>query len=139
MISVKILKNDFVICPTSSSGNAGFDIYATENVLVPARGRASIPTGLHLKIPHGYYGRIAPRSGLAFKEGLNTGAGVIDSSFTGHIQVLLFNHTDKDYKVHKADRVAQIIFEKYFEAEFDYVDKLEETNRGEKGFGSSGK
>jgi len=138
MIPIKILKNDLVITPTSSSGNAGFDIYASSDMIVPARGRASIPTGLQLKIPHGYYGRIAPRSGLAFKEGLNTGAGVIDSNYTLEIKVLLFNHTDKDYKVHKGDRVAQIIFEKYFEAEFEYVDKLEETNRTG-GFGSSGK
>lgn len=138
MISVQILKNDLVITPTSSPGNAAFDIYAAADVLVPARGRASIPTGLCLKIPHGYYGRIAPRSGLAFKEGLNTGAGVIDSNYILEIKILLFNHTDTDYKVHKTDRVAQIIFEKYFEAEFDYVDKLEETNRTG-GFGSSGK
>lgn len=138
MIPIKILKNDLVITPTSSSGNAGFDIYASSDIIVPAKGRASIPTGLNLKIPNGYYGRIAPRSGLAFKEGLNTGAGVIDSNYTLEIKVLLFNHTDKDYKVHKGDRVAQIIFEKYFEAEFEYVDKLEETNRTG-GFGSSGK
>ena len=139
MLPVKILKTPNVITPTSMPGNAGFDIYSTINIQVPARGQSSISTDLYLKIADGYYGRIAPRSGLAFKEGLNTGAGVIDSNYLGEIKVLLFNHTDKNYQVKAGDRVAQIIFEKYYEPKFEYVNNLEETNRGEKGFGSSGK
>lgn len=93
-----------------------------------------------MEIPEGYYGRIAPRSGLAHNHGIDVLAGVVDSSYRGEIRIVLYN-TDKEepFQVRSGDRIAQIIFEKHYDFEFIEVDDLSKTNRGEGGFGSTGK
>lgn len=84
--------------PTRGSAlAAGYDLYASENVVLPRGGRKIIPTGLCLAIPTGHYGRVAPRSGLAVKHGIDTGAGVIDEDYRGLLGVLLFNFGDEDF------------------------------------------
>jgi dUTP pyrophosphatase len=80
---------------------------------VPKRGQALISTGLAFAIPTGNYGRVAPRSGLAVKNSINVGAGVIDSDYRGEVKVLLFNHGDADFEISEGDRIAQLIIEKY--------------------------
>ena len=88
----------------------------------------------------GTYGRIAPRSGLAVKNGISTGAGVVDRDYTGEVKVVLFNHSENDFEVKVGDRVAQLILEKIVEdAEVVVVESLEESARGAGGFGSTGK
>ena len=106
---------------------------------IPARGKALIGTGLAFAIPDGNYGRIAPRSGLAAKHSIDVGAGVIDSDYRGEVKVLLFNLSDVDFEIKPQERVAQLIIEKYTPTEIQEVEgKLEETARGEGGFGSTG-
>ena len=97
-------------------------------------------TGVFMEIPEGYYGRIAPRSGLAHNHGIDVLAGVVDSSYRGEIRVVLFN-TDKEepFQIQAGDRIAQIIIEKHYNFEFVEVEDLSETARGADGFGSTGK
>lgn len=126
--------------------DAGMDLSACENAVVPARGKEIIDTGIAVQIPNDCYARIAPRSGLAAKNGIDVGAGVIDYGYTNRIKVILFNHTDKDFIVKEGDRIAQIIFEKIYipqdipeisyENLQDYAKNT--TNRGLNGFGSTG-
>ena len=78
---------------------AGYDLHALEAKVIPARGKALVPTGLAMAIPIGNYGRIAPRSGLAAKHMIDTGAGVIDADYRGEVKVLLFNLGDTDFEV----------------------------------------
>ena len=106
--------------------------------MVPARGKVLVGTGLAFAIPTGNYGRIAPRSGLAVKNSLHVGAGVVDSDYRGEVKVLLFNHSDIDFEVTEGDRIAQMIIEKYTMTDLCEVEELSETARGEGGFGSTG-
>ena len=85
---------------------AGYDLHALEDKTVPARGKALISTGIAMAIPYGNYGRIAPRSGLAAKNMIDVGAGVIDADYRGEVKVLLFNLSDVDFEVKAQDRIA---------------------------------
>ena len=126
--------------PTRGSAQAaGLDLYAVENQLIPARGRVSVRTGLAVSIPHGFYGRIAPRSGLAVKRGLDVLSGVIDSDYRGEIICLLINHGDAPLQIEKGMRMAQLIIESIIMPEPVWSEEdLEETKRGASGFGSTG-
>jgi dUTP pyrophosphatase len=138
-MKIKLL-SEFSKVPTrANSTDAGADLYSIENVMVPPLERKLISTGISVKIPDGHYGRIAPRSGLAYKNGIDVLAGVIDSEYTGEIKVILYN-TDKNnyHKVSLGDKIAQIIIEKHYNFDFELVDELDQTDRGIKGFGSSG-
>ncbi|MGV7221159.1 MAG: dUTP diphosphatase [Nitrospinales bacterium] len=131
------VKGDF-LPQYSYPGDAGADLQAGTDAVIPARGRALIPTGISVAIPQGYAGLVWPRSGLAVKQGLDSGAGVIDSQYRGEVKVLLFNHTDTDFKIKKGDRIAQLLIQKVESVQFTKVDELDDTHRGEGGFGSSG-
>ena len=111
-----------------------------EITLLP-NGRVLIPTGIHLAIPTGFVGDVRPRSGLALKHGitvLNT-PGTIDSDYRGDVGVILYNTSDLDFPIEHGDRIAQLIISPYSKANLIKVDNLEESNRGERGFGSTGK
>lgn len=95
----------------ASAGSAGYDLASAEDCTVPARGRLLVSTGLVVKIPGGCYGRVAPRSGLALKHGIDVGAGVIDNDYTGVLGVVLFNHNDAPFEIKWGDRIAQLILE----------------------------
>ena len=106
-------------------------------VIIEPRGRALIPTDLHMSIPEGYELQIRPRSGLALKYGitvLNT-PGTIDADYTGNIGIILINQGEKPFMVENGDRIAQGVFAKIVNAEFQSVDSLEKTERGDGGFG----
>lgn len=122
----------------SSSGAVGYDLASAKVVVVPARGKALCPTDLSIRVPAGTYGRIAPRSGLAWKHHIDIGAGVIDQDYRGNVGIVLFNHAETDFKVEVGDRVAQLVLEKIALAEVVEVTDLEETTRGSGGFGSTG-
>lgn len=117
---------------------AGYDLRSAYDVLVPARGNALVTTDLAIRLPEGCYGRIAPRSGLAYKHNIDVGAGVIDRDFTGNVAIVLFNHKDEDFFVNKGDRVAQLICEKIESPDLCEVVDLPMTVRGKSGFGSTG-
>lgn len=132
--------NEQAILPTRGSlSAAGLDLYACSEVVVPARGYIGVPTGLATAIPEGYYGRIAPRSGLAAKFGIDTLAGVIDSDYRGELICVLANHSDLDFEVNAGDRIAQFVIEAIITPQPELVNELEETSRGDAGFGSTGK
>jgi dUTP pyrophosphatase len=121
--------------------DAGADLFSLDKHIIQPLERKIISTGITLDIPEGYYGRIAPRSGLAVKNGVDVLAGVVDSSYRGEIKVVLYN-SDKGntFFIEPGDRIAQIIIEKHYNFEFlEVVEELSQTNRGEGGFGSTGK
>jgi dUTP pyrophosphatase len=124
----------------ANPSDAGADIASAEDKSIPPLSRAMVKTGLSVEIPEGYYGRIAPRSGLAHKNGIDVLAGVVDSSYRGEIRVILYN-TDKEetVQVRSGDRIAQMIVERHYNFEFVEVEDLSVTERGEGGFGSTGK
>ncbi|XP_046689241.1 deoxyuridine 5'-triphosphate nucleotidohydrolase, mitochondrial-like [Homalodisca vitripennis] len=98
-----------------------------------------VKTDLKIMLPEGCYGRIAPRSGLTWKNGIDVGAGVIDEDYRGDVRVILFNHSDEPFTIEAGDRIAQLICEKIYYPELEEVQELDETNRGSGGFGSTGK
>ncbi|XP_030752402.1 deoxyuridine 5'-triphosphate nucleotidohydrolase-like [Sitophilus oryzae] len=142
---VPILKYNKIVShafePTKGSLRAaGYDLKSLLNTIVPAKGKATIPTGIKLELPKNCYGRIAPRSGLAVNHFIDVGAGVIDEDYRGEIKVVLFNHSDEDFHVQIGDRVAQIICERIFCPLLQEEEKsISNTERGEDGFGSTGK
>ena len=139
-INVKKLSENATIPTQGTSFADGYDLYAAEDAVVICGTRKLIKTNISMEINPGYYGRIAPRSGLAYKNGIDILAGVIDSDYRGDIGVILYN-TDKniDFTVKKGDRIAQIIFEACYTATLNNVDNLDNTLRQAGGFGSTGK
>ncbi len=128
--------------PTKGSKYAaGFDLYADipgPIILQPGQ-RQMISTGISVAIPRTWYGRVAPRSGLALNSGLNVLAGVIDSDFLGEVKVILINHGMIYYEINHKDRIAQLILEKCGNFQIEEVNSLDKTERGSGGFGSTGK
>jgi dUTP pyrophosphatase len=145
--------------PTRGSAfAAGYDLYASKKTVVPARGKVLVDTDLSMAVPAGTCkamancgisyrsanerripdGRIAPRSGLASKHFIDTGAGVIDADYRGPVKVLLFNHNEQDFSVEEGDRIAQLVLERIYTPEVLEVQELEMSVRGAGGFGSTG-
>ncbi len=119
--------------------DAGLDIYAVEYATLRPGVRAVLPTGVHVEIPTGYYAKVEPRSGLAVKYGIDVLAGVIDASYRGEIRVVLISHGDEDFEIKPGDRIAQLVVRRCELWECQQVDELSDTERGEQGFGSSGR
>ncbi|KAL6703065.1 Deoxyuridine 5'-triphosphate nucleotidohydrolase [Coniothyrium glycines] len=138
VLQVKLLHADATAPTKGSVHAAGHDLYAAVDVVVPARGRALVGTGISVKVPGGTYGRVAPRSGLAHKHGIDTLAGVIDADYRGPVGVILANFSDEDFAVKKGDRVAQLVVERIAMPRVVVVAELEESGRGQGGFGSTG-
>ncbi|MGL6101100.1 MAG: dUTP diphosphatase [Fusobacteriaceae bacterium] len=118
--------------------DAGYDIHSSEDVLITPNRPVEVATNLRISIPEGYYGKVESRSGLSFKNNIEVGAGVIDCGYTAEIKIKLYNHGSYPVTLPTGSRIAQIIFMKHEIAEIEMVEDLEETERGEKGFGSSG-
>lgn len=138
---------DELTCPVAGEGtapayahegDAGADLHAACDDVIPPRSRKLVATGVRIALPENHVGLIWPRSGLAVKQGIDTGAGVIDSGYRGEVKILLFNHTDEPYTVSKGDRIAQLLIQKVERVRFIPVDELPGAGRGEGGFGSTG-
>ena len=121
-----------------SSFAAGLDICSIEDVVIEPRQRATVRTGLAVAIPQGFYGRVAPRSGLAAKQGLDTLAGVIDSDYRGELCCVLYNTGDAPIELPAGSKICQLIIEKIITPQAAWVTDLDETARGAGGFGSTG-
>ncbi|XP_030045265.1 deoxyuridine 5'-triphosphate nucleotidohydrolase, mitochondrial, partial [Microcaecilia unicolor] len=106
--------------------------------VIPAMDKAVVNTDIQIALPSGFYGRVAPRSGLAAKHFIDVGAGVIDEDYRGNVGVVLFNFGKESFKVKKGDRVAQLICERICYPELEELKGLDETDRGAGGFGSTG-
>lgn len=138
MFCVTKLNEDALVPTRSNPGDAGYDLYADRVVILEPLALVMVPTGIAISIPPDCYGRIAPRSGLAWKHQLDVFAGVVDSSYRGEVKVLLKNHGSHPVTLQKGDRVAQLIFERIYTPELEVVDCLDESARGGGGFGSTG-
>lgn len=135
----KKLSDQATIPSRGSNFSVGYDLHSAEQKEIPPRGKAMISTGLQMKLPEGCYGRVAPRSGLAWKHSIDVGAGVIDPDYRGELRVILFNLGDETFQVNKGDRIAQLICEQALIPEVQEVtESLDETERGSNGFGSTG-
>lgn len=131
--------SDKATMPTRGSAEAaGLDLYAAHDTVIPASGKGIVKTDLAMQCPEGTYGRVAPRSGLSWKKHIDVGAGVIDRDYRGNVGVVLFNHGSEDLEVKHGDRIAQLVLEKISMAPVTEVSSLEDSIRGEGGFGSTG-
>jgi dUTP pyrophosphatase len=139
-MKVKLLDFNAQLPTKGSFHSAGYDLYSSCNSLIYPQQRMLVQTGISVEIPEGYYGRIAPRSGLALKYGIDVMAGVIDSDYRGEIGVILYN-TDKEIPFHIkiGDRICQLIIERYYNFGIQQVENLEDSQRRDGGFGSTGK
>ena len=125
--------------PLQTDGNAGYDLYAVEAVVIPPGERRLVKTGIAMRTPPGYYASIRNRSGMSYKNGGDVLGGVFDHNYTGEVGVILLNtDKEKDIVVNIGDRPAQFILERYGSFEVELVEELPASERGEKGFGSSG-
>ena len=137
-LRVKLLSSKAMLPVKGTNLAAGYDLSSAQQITIPANGRALVQTDISLSVPKGTYGRIAPRSGLAVKHGITTGAGVIDANYTGPIGIVLFNHGEQEFQVQEGDRIAQLILEQIADKPVIQVQELTQTTRGDKGFGSTG-
>jgi len=138
-IKIKLLSESAKIPTKGTDAAAGYDLYAAENGEIDPLKRNLIKTNISIAIPKGYYGRIAPRSGLANKNGIDVMAGVIDSDYRGDVGVILYNTGVEAFSYNRGDRVAQLIIEKCHKADWLQVEDLSETDRGDGGYGHTGK
>ena len=139
----RIHSNDLPLPQYMTSGAAGVDLYAAleEEITLKPGQRKLIPTGIAISLPPGYEAQIRPRSGLAINHGitlLNT-PGTIDADYRGEIKVIVINLGDKEYILKKAERIAQMVFSQVATAQLVEVQDLDDTDRGEGGFGHTGK
>ena len=157
-IKIKKLSKSAITPSRANESDAGYDLYAVQDMVIGPMEKLIVPTGISIEIPNGYYGRVAPRSGLAVKNSIDVLAGVIDSGYRGEIGVVLinlnlpevlFNRNKKStayesafgsrnkFSISKGDRIAQLIIEKCHEIQWVETE-LSDTERGEGGYGSSG-
>lgn len=143
-LQIKLLDNTLSSDNLSyaTKGSAGIDLRANndQDIIIKSNSTKLIPTGIAIALPEGYEAQIRPRSGLALKKSVTVlnSPGTIDSDYRGEVGVILINHGKDDFIVTKGQRIAQMVIAKYEYVNFDYVDNLDETSRGEGGFGSTG-
>jgi len=138
-LRTKLLSETAKLPVRATSTDAGLDLFSTETVQLQSLERKLISTGVSMAIPVGLYGRIADRSGNAYKLGVHVMAGVIDSGYRGEIKVLLVNLSNTTVTLEAQSKIAQLILTKIEYLTPVSVESLDETDRAEKGFGSSGK
>lgn len=137
MVKVKLDKGAFA--PTRAhEWDAGLDLYAMEEGYIRSNQRRTFDTGTHIEIPEGFVGLVKSKSGLMCNHGILTD-GTIDAHYTGPIKVCLFNHGGSRYEVKAGDKIAQLVIVPCLLPELELVDSLEETDRGDNGFGSTGR
>ena len=141
---VKIVnKSNHRLPEYATPGSAGMDLKAntSEPIVLKPLERQMVPTGIHIQLPEGYEAQIRPRSGLAAKHGISivNAPGTVDADYTGEIKVILINLSNENFVVNPGERIAQMVVARYERVEWDEVATLDETERGEGGFGSTGK
>lgn len=141
-VRFKKLSENAVVPSYGTAYSAGADLYSAmqEDVIIAPETTKFIKTGIAIEIPEGLVGLIYARSGMACKKGLAPAnkVGVIDSDYRGEIMVALYNHSDSAVTVAKGDRIAQLVLTPYIKADFEETDELDDTVRGDGGFGSTG-
>lgn len=141
-VKFNLLSED-AICPTRNEGDAGYDLASPQDIVVPPNTSKLVKTNVAMKLPEienfDLYGRIAPRSGLALKNSIGIGGGVVDRSYTGDIGVIVINHGSENFSIRKGDRIAQLIIEVIVTPKIQISTFDSEFSRGARGFGSSGR
>jgi dUTP pyrophosphatase len=135
------VENNDLIPKYQTQGAAGCDLYASGDYTIKPGRRGIISTGLKIELPPGFEAQVRPRSGLAAKYGitvLNT-PGTVDEDYRGEIKVILLNTGDEEFSISKGDRIAQLVFSRVFRGIFQPTESLSSTDRGNAGFGSTGK
>lgn len=143
MIKIKVVNKGSQKLPEYATPlSAGMDLRAdiTEDIVLKPMQRRIVPTGLYIALPAGYEAQVRPRSGLALKHGITVlnSPGTIDADYRGEIGVLLVNLSDKDFIITSGERIAQMVIARHEQAEFETVDELDATSRGEGGYGHTG-
>ena len=143
MLKINAINRGRQPMPTyATSQSAGMDLRANleEPVVLHPMERRLIPTGLHIALPEGYEAQVRPRSGLALKHGLTVlnAPGTIDADYRGEIGVVLINLSQEDFTINDGERIAQLVVARYEQVEFSLVETLDETGRGEGGYGHTG-
>lgn len=143
MIEIKVINKGHHPLPQyATEQSAGMDLRANidEQIVIQPMQRLLIGTGLHIALPKGYEAQIRPRSGLALKHGITVlnSPGTIDADYRGEIGVLLVNLSDKDFVINDGERIAQMVIARHEQAQFALVEALDETERGEGGYGHTG-
>lgn len=140
-MKLKILKLD-KNAPTPSyakQGDAGLDLYSAEDFILKSGERKAVETGIKMEIPEGYVGLIWDKSGMASNNGIKTMAGVVDSGYRGEIKIVLVNLGTENFEIKKSQKIAQMLFQKIEHPEIEIVESLNDSHRGEGGFGSTGR
>jgi dUTP pyrophosphatase len=140
-LDITLLHPDAIAPARTRTGDAGYDLRATERVSIPPAGRRLVGTGVAIALPEGVAGLVTPRSGLAIEHGITllNAPGLIDPNYRGEIKVILQNCGENRYTVEIGDRVAQLLLVPYLSPELRVADELDATERGANGFGSSGR
>lgn len=137
-IKIKKIDDKAILPQTMNTGDAGMDFSSLKDYTIQPGEKMIVETGIALAIPEGYWGNIRDRSGLAARNAIHTLAGVIDSNYRGEIRIVLINLGKEVYNIKAGDRIAQMIIEKHEQINVKQVNELDETNRGENRFGSTG-
>ena len=142
-MKIKIVNKSEHACPEyATTQSAGLDLRAnlSEPIVLKPLKRTLVKTGLYIELPKGFEAQVRPRSGLAFKKGITVlnSPGTIDADYRGEIGVIQVNISEDDFLIENGERVAQMVIAKHEQAQWDQVETLEETKRGEGGFGSTG-
>jgi dUTP pyrophosphatase len=143
-MKINIINNSGLPLPQYETAHAaGMDLraFTTEEIVIKPMQRTLVPTGLHIELPVGFEAQIRPRSGLAYKHGISivNAPGTIDADYRGEIKVLLINLSDLDFVIKNGDRIAQMVVSKHETVAWEPVTELNETARGEGGYGHTGK
>ena len=141
-LELKVVKThpDAKLPHRAHDSDSGYDVYSVEEVVVPGRGSVVVPVGLTLAyITPGYWFRVEPRSGLGFKHNIQPHLGIIDNGYRGDLGIKLYNFSDANVTLTKGSRVAQLILYPHVTANITETNEIDDTERGEGGFGSTGK
>lgn len=138
-MEIKVVLDEGAYMPVHGHGkDAGYDLKTPQRIVIRKGESVTIDTGVHMEIPEGYYGKLESKSGLNVKHNIVSCGGVIDSGYTGSIAVKLYNMGGSHYIFNAGDKIIQIIVQKHETLDFIEVDTLDETERGNNGFGSTG-
>lgn len=138
-LKVRKLSSSARLPVRASEGAAGYDLFSAEECVIQPRTRKVMKTDISIAVPAKHYGRVAPRSGLSFKYGIDIAAGVIDSDYRGPLGIVMVNNGTTAFEIQAGDRVAQLLLERVSCPVVEEVDELDGTARGAAGFGSTGK
>ena len=137
-IKIKKLHSDAKVPSYAHEGDAGMDVYSNEDLIIGAGKRVLVSTGISTEFPVGYVALVWDKSGIAVKGGVTKMAGVIDAGYRGEWKIALLNTSEEDYEIKKGEKIAQVLLQKVESPEIEIVEDVENSSRGDGGFGSTG-